>query len=189
MQPQQMWIIRHGETIWTLSGQHTGRTDIALTDAGRDAATKLAARLAGRSFALVLASPLQRAFETCRLAGFGDVAQRCDDLMEWDYGAYEGKRKSEIRAQRPDWTIWKDGVPGGETIAQVAARARRVLELARHAGGDVALFAHAHLLRVLTACWLQLPPENGKHFDLDTASIGVLARKDGIPVIRKWNLD
>ena len=186
--PHEIWIFRHGETAWTLSGQHTGRTDIPLTDGGRREAAMLASKLHGRSFALVLTSPLARAFETCRLAGYGDVAQRCDDLMEWDYGADEGRRKDEIRAERPGWSIWKDGVRGGETIEQVAERARRVLARAESTAGDVALFAHAHLLRILTACWIELPPQNGRHFDLAPATIGVLARKDGDPVIRKWNL-
>jgi probable phosphoglycerate mutase len=182
-----LWIFRHGETPWTLTGQHTGRTDLPLTEDGRRAAVALGQRLAGRSFGLVLTSPLVRASETCRLAGYGDVARPCDDLMEWDYGAYDGVRRIDIRKEIPAWTIWKDGVRGGETIAQVAERARRAIALADAASGDVALFAHGHLLRILTACWLGLEPEAGRYFELGTTTIGVLGRSDGTPVLRRWN--
>lgn len=185
---REIWIFRHGETPWTLSGQHTGRTDLDLTDDGRRAAVALGQRLGGRSFALVLTSPLRRASETCRLAGYAAVARPCDDLMEWNYGDYEGVRRADIRRERPSWSIWRDGVPGGETIAEVAERARRVIALAEAADGDVALFAHGHLLRILTATWLGLAPETGRHFDLGTATIGVLGSSDGEAVIRRWNL-
>jgi len=186
--PHEFWIFRHGETAWSLTGQHTGRTDLPLTENGRVAAQGLRERLAGKRFELVLASPLVRAAETCRLAGYGDVARTCDDLMEWDYGKYNGVSRIDIRKQRPDWTIWNDGVPEGETIDEVAARARRVLAVADAAEGDVALFAHGHLLRILVACWLDLPPQAGRHFSLDTTTIGVLSRSDGIPVVRRWNM-
>ena len=185
---REIWILRHGETAWTLSGQHTGRTDLPLTEAGQHAAIALGQRLAGRHFDLVMTSPLARAAETCRLAGYGQVARRCDDLMEWDYGQDEGITRLEIRKDRPGWTIWKDGVRGGETIEQVAARARRVLASAEAASGDVALFAHGHLLRILVASWLELPPQSGSLFELGTATISVLARGDGGPVVRKWNV-
>lgn len=184
----EIWIVRHGPTAWTATGQHTGRTDLPLTDDGRRAAAALKEKLAGRSFTLVLASPLARAYETCRLAGFADVARRCDDLMEWDYGRYDGLSRHDIRKQRPGWTIWDDGVVGGETLEQVAGRARRVISQVAGVQGDVALFAHAHLLRILAACWLELPPQAARYFELAPAAVGVLARNDGEPVIRKWNL-
>lgn len=184
----EIWLIRHGETAWTVTGQHTGRTDIPLTDAGRRHAEEIGRRLAGRRFALVLTSPLQRARETCRLAGYGDVAQIDPDLHEWDYGAYEGRTSDEIQKQVPDWTIWTSPVPQGETIQEVAARATRVIERASHAGGDVALFAHGHLLRVLTACWLGLAPDTGRLFALSTASLSVLGYERDTRVISQWNL-
>jgi len=185
---REFWIFRHGETAWTKTRQHTGRSDIPLTEDGRHVSAALGRALAGRRFALVLTSPLRRAYETCALAGYGDVAKRVDDLMEWDYGRDEGRTRAEIRKERPGWTIWKDGVVGGETIEQVAERARRVLALADQADGDVAVFAHAHLLRILTACWLEMPPEAARHFDLSPASISVLARSDDAPIVRKWNI-
>ena len=154
----EIWLIRHGETEWSLSGQHTGRTDIPLTAVGERQAAEIGRYLAGRRFVLVLTSPLQRAQETCRLAGYGGAAQVEPDLREWDYGAYEGRTSAQIQESVPGWTIWTSPVPQGETIQQVAARAGRVIERAAKAGGDVALFAHGHLLRVLTACWLGLPP-------------------------------
>ena len=151
-------LVRHGETDWSRDGRHTGRTDVPLNDRGRAEARALAGMLAGRSFALVLASPRSRALETCRLAGLGDRALVRDDLAEWDYGAYEGRTTDEIRAERPGWTLWRDGVDGGETLAQVGARADRLIPELELAGGDVVVFAHGHLLRVLAARWLGLEP-------------------------------
>lgn len=185
--PGQLWLIRHGETEWSRSGAHTGRTDLPLTDLGRQKAAALGRYLGGRPFALVLASPLQRARETCRLAGYGDVAQIEDNLCEWDYGDYEGRTTPEIRKQTPDWNLWISGVPNGETIAQVAQRAEAVIARALGAGGDVALFAHGHILRILTARWLDLPPEAGRLFALETASISVLGYERETRVIRRWN--
>jgi probable phosphoglycerate mutase len=184
----EIWLIRHGETEWSLSGAHTGRTDIPLTAAGKRQAESLGRYLAGRPFALVLSSPLRRASETCWLAGYGDAAQIEPDLREWDYGAYEGRTSAQIQKEVPDWTIWTSPVPQGETMQQVAARADRVIERATAAGGDVALFAHGHLLRVLTACWLGLPPDAGKLFAMGTASIGVLGYERGTRVIARWNV-
>ena len=185
----QIWLFRHGETEWSLSGQHTGRTDVPLTAAGRRRAAALGRRLSGRPFALVLSSPLSRALETCRLAGYGDVAELSPDLMEWDYGDYEGRRTVDIQKERSGWSLWRDGVPGGETIDQVAARTRRVIEGAEAAEGDVALFAHGHVLRVLTACWLGLAPDGGRLFALGTAAVSVLGYERETHVIVKWNQD
>jgi probable phosphoglycerate mutase len=187
--PREIWLFRHGETEWSLSGQHTGRTDLPLTAVGRERAQALGRRVAGRRFALVLCSPLARALETCRLAGYGEVAELTDDLMEWDYGAYEGRRTVDIQKERPGWSLWRDGVPGGETAEQVGARARRVIEVATAAAGDVALFAHGHVLRVLTACWLALPPDAGRRFALGTAAVSVLGYERDTQVIVKWNQD
>jgi len=184
-----IWLIRHGETAWSRSGAHTGRTDLPLTPEGEQRAAAIGRYLAGRSFALVLASPLARARETCRLAGYGAVAQIEPDLREWDYGAYEGRTSAEIRQKVPDWTIWTSPVPGGETIAQVAERARRVIARANaESSGDVALFAHGHLLRVLTACWLELAPDGGRLFALGTASVSVLGYERENRVISRWNV-
>ena len=184
----EIWLIRHGETEWSLSGQHTGRTDLPLTAAGVREAKELGRYLAGRPFALVLTSPLQRAHETCKLAGYGGVAQIEPDLCEWDYGAYEGRTSAQIQESVPGWTIWTSPVPQGETIQQVAARANRVIERAAKAGGDVALFAHGHLLRILTACWLGLPPDAGRFFALGTASVSVLGYERETRVIARWNV-
>jgi len=185
--PNQLWLIRHGETEWSLSGAHTGRTDLPLTDAGRARALALKHHLAGRPFALVLSSPLQRALETCRIAGYGDTAQLEPNLREWDYGAYEGRTTADIRRETPDWDLWTTGVPGGETIEQVAARAQLVIERAAARSGDAALFAHAHILRILTACWLGLAPSAGRLFALDTATVSVLGYERESRVIRHWN--
>jgi len=185
----ELWLMRHGETAWSLSGQHTGRTDLQLTAEGKRRAEALGRHLAGRPFALVLCSPLLRAAETCRLAGYGDVAEFTDNLREWDCGEYEGRPTAEIRKERPGWTIWTGGTPGGETIEQVAERARKVIDRAAAARGDVALFAHAQVLRVLTACWLGLSPDAGRLFVLGTASLSVLGYEYKTPVIRSWNQD
>jgi probable phosphoglycerate mutase len=184
----EIWLIRHGETEWSLSGQHTGRTDLPLTAAGVREAEELGRYLAKRPFALVLTSPLQRAHETCNLAGYGGVAQIEPDLCEWDYGAYEGRTSAQIQESVPGWTIWTSPVPQGETIQQVAARASRVIERAAKAGGHVALFAHGHLLRILTACWLGLPPDAGRFFALGTASVSVLGYERETRVIARWNV-
>jgi broad specificity phosphatase PhoE len=181
-------LIRHGATEWSISGQHTGRTDIPLTDAGREAAKRLGARLAGERFALVLSSPLSRAADTCRLAVPGaDRAELVDDLMEWDYGDYEGLRTADIRRDRPGWLLWTDGVPNGETADQVAARVDRVIARVRQVDGDVALCAHGHVLRVLAARWVDQPPSFGGHLDLDTAALSVLSWERELPAIAHWN--
>jgi broad specificity phosphatase PhoE len=185
----EIWLIRHGETEWSLSGQHTGRTDIPLTATGRRQAAALGRHLVGRRFALVLSSPLGRAIETCRLAGYGAVAETTTDLLEWDYGAYEGRTTADIRAEAPGWTIWSGTVPHGETVDDVARRVNRVIERAVASAGDVALFAHGHVLRVLTACWLGLPPTGGRYLGLGTASISVLGHEHETRVIKVWNQD
>jgi probable phosphoglycerate mutase len=180
-------LVRHGETEWTISGRHTGRTDVPLTEEGRRQAERLGPRLSGRKFVLVLTSPLQRARETCRLAGFGDVAELCDDCREWDYGEYEGRTTAEIRAEAPGWSLWRDNVPGGETAAEVAARADRVIERLRRADGDSLVFSHGHFLRVLAARWLGLGPEEGRLFALGPASLSVLGWEREQAVLSLWN--
>jgi broad specificity phosphatase PhoE len=185
----QIWLVRHGETEWSASGQHTGRTDIPLTPTGERQATALGRLVAQHPFALVLSSPLGRARETCRLAGYGDVAVITDDLREWDYGDYEGRKTTDIRKGVPGWTIWAGPVPGGETIEQVAERTRRVIDRAVAATGDVALFAHGHVLRVLAATWLGLPPDGGRLLALGTASLSVLGYEREARVITSWNQD
>jgi broad specificity phosphatase PhoE len=185
----QVWLFRHGETDWSLTGQHTGRTDLPLTEKGKERARALGRHLAGQKFALVLSSPLVRALDTCKLAGYGDQVQLTDDLLEWDYGAYEGRRTVDIRNERPGWLLWKDGVPGGETAEQVGSRAHRVIERAAAADGDVALFSHGHILRVLGACWLGLPPVAGQLFALGTAAQSVLGHEHDYRVIDVWNQD
>jgi probable phosphoglycerate mutase len=182
-----IWLIRHGETEWSRSGAHTGRTDIPLTAEGERQAAAIARCLAGRPFALVLTSPLSRARETCRLAGYANVARLAAELVEWDYGAYEGRTSAEIQPEVPDWTVWTSRVPQGETIQQVAERARQVIGRSLAAGGDVALFAHGHILRVLTACWLELPPEAGRLFALGTSSLSKLGYERDTRVITQWN--
>ena len=188
----KLYIVRHGETVWSLSGQHTGRTDLPLTEPGEAKARLLAPRLAGRSFAKVLTSPLQRAARTCELAGFGAVAELEPDLLEWDYGVYEGRRTVEIHAERPDWDLFRDGCPGGEMPADIAARADRFIARARAItvdGGDVLAFASSHILRVVTARWLEMPPAGARNFILDTTSLGALGYEHGRnePAIHLWN--
>jgi broad specificity phosphatase PhoE len=185
----QIWLFRHGETEWSRSGQHTGRTDLPLTDAGRQRAEALGRHLAGRPFALVLSSPLVRAVDTCRLAGYGGQVQLTDDLLEWDYGAYEGRRTADIRKERPGWLLWKDGVPGGETAEQIGERARRVIERAVAADGDVALFSHGHMLRVLGSSWVGLGPTGGQLLALGTAALCRLGYEHDYRVIQVWNQD
>jgi broad specificity phosphatase PhoE len=186
-QRPEVVLVRHGETEWSRTGQHTGSTDIPLTDRGREQAAALGAALRDRRFELVLTSPLERAWETCRLAGFGDVVQPREGLVEWDYGAYEGRTTPEIREERPGWTLWRDGVPGGETDDQVGARTDRVIDELRSLSGDAAVFAHGHVLRVLAARWLGLEPTAGRLFALDTATISVLGYERETAVIRVWN--
>jgi broad specificity phosphatase PhoE len=181
-------LIRHGQTEWSASFCHTGRTDVPLTDEGRRQAEALRTGLSAWTFQMVLTSPLQRAAETCRLAGLGDVAQVSDDLREWDYGGYEGRTTSEIRSNRPSWNLWVDGVPDGESIEQVGARADRVIAEVRATDGDVALFAHGHVLRVIAARWLELSPDRGRSFVLETATISVLGYEREIPAMARWNL-
>jgi probable phosphoglycerate mutase len=181
-------LVRHGETEWSRDLKHTGRTDVPLTDLGRQQAERVGAALRGRTFALVLTSPLQRAAETCRLAGFGEAAQARDDLREWDYGDYEGRRTAEIREEVPDWTIWTGTVPNGETLEQVGARADRVVEQTRAADGDVLIFSHGHLLRILAARWLGLEPRAGRLLALDSATLSALGYERETSVIREWNV-
>jgi probable phosphoglycerate mutase len=186
---RHVWLVRHGETEWARLGRHTGRTNVPLTDLGREQARALGRRLAGHAFGLVLTSPLSRAEETASLAGFGDVAVADPDLMEWDYGSLEGRQTPEIRAHHPGWTIWQGPWPAGETIAQVAARADRVVARARssRAGRDVLVFAHGHLLRILAARWIGLPPTSGGLFELDTATLSILGWERETPSIELWN--
>jgi broad specificity phosphatase PhoE len=186
--PPEIVLVRHGETEWSRSGKHTGRTDVPLTEQGRLQSAALGIPLRDRRFALVLTSPLARAAETCRLAGLSEVAEERDELMEWDYGAYEGRTTAEIREERPRWTLWDDGVPAGETASEVGARADRVIGELRSAAGDCAVFAHGHLLRVLAARWLGLEPRDGRLFALDPATTSVLGYERETPVIRTWNL-
>jgi broad specificity phosphatase PhoE len=183
-----IWLIRHGQTAWTISGAHTGRTDLPLTEAGRENAVAVGRWLAGRKFALVLTSPLSRARETCRLAGYGDVAQVDPNLLEWNYGDYEGRTTSDIRKDRPDWFLWRDGPLNGETVEQVGDRAEAVIARASAVDGDVALFAHGHLLRILTARWLRLAPDCGRLFALGTATVCTLGFERETHVISQWNV-
>ena len=183
----EVLLARHGETEWSASGKHTGRTDVPLTETGRRQAEELGLRLRGRSLAAVLTSPLSRAREPCRLANLGERAAVRDELREWDYGDYEGLTTAEIRESRPGWLLWRDGCPGGETAAQVGGRADRLIDELRGLGGDAAVFAHGHVLRVLAARWIELPPEGGGRLLLTTATLSVLGYEREVPVIRLWN--
>ncbi len=185
--PGEIWLIRHGETEWSRTGKHTGRTDLPLTLQGQERARLIGRHIRDRKFALVLTSPLERARETCRLAGLGDAARIDPDLREWDYGAYEGRTTAEIRELISTWSLWLDGVPEGETIEQVADRAEHVLERSAAADGDVALFAHGHILRILGVCWVGLPSRAARLFTLDTASVSALGYERETRVIRSWN--
>jgi broad specificity phosphatase PhoE len=184
---REVWLVRHAETEWSKSGRHTGRTDVPLTDEGRERARELAVRLAGREFALVLVSPLERARETARLAGLADECQVREDLLEWDYGDYEGITTPEIREQRPDWYLWRDGVPNGETADEVAARCDRIIDEALSADGNVALFAHGHILRALAARWVEEPVAFGGRLFLSTGSLCILGFEREVRVVRLWN--
>ena len=183
----QLWLIRHGETAWSLSGAHTSTTDIPLTDRGRERARKIHDYLQGKTFSMVLTSPLQRARETCNIAGFGDVAQVDDDLIEWNYGAYEGRTTKDIQKEIPGWSVWNSPIVNGESMDQVAARANRVIARAAANGGRVALFAHAHILRILAACWIQSPPVMGSRLALGTGSVSTLGFEHDTRVILTWN--
>ncbi|MGC2528670.1 MAG: histidine phosphatase family protein [Candidatus Acidiferrum sp.] len=190
--PPVLYVARHGETAWSLSGQHTGLTDLPLTPNGERNARRLGDRLRGMTFARVFTSPLQRAARTCELAGFGAVAETDPDLVEWNYGQYEGWRSAEILAERPDWQLFRDGCPGGESPAQVGERADRVIQRFRTVPGNVLLFSSGHFIRVLAARWLALGPEPaGRYFLLTTASLSALGydHKLSQPVIRLWNDD
>jgi probable phosphoglycerate mutase len=184
---QQVFLIRHGETEWSLSGQHTGITDIPLTENGRRVAKLLAPVLAKESFALVLTSPLERARKTCELASLAERAEVDHDLMEWNYGEYEGLTPKQIHAKKPGWMLFSDGCPGGESPEQVGARIDRVIARVRAVDGHVALFAHGHIFRVFAARWLGLPAAAGCHFLLDTATLNILSYYRGIPAVKRWN--
>jgi probable phosphoglycerate mutase len=189
--PTRLYLIRHGETAWSLSGQHTGRTDLRLTTHGEDQVRELAPRLEEIAFAHVLTSPLLRARQTCELAGLAGCAKIEPDLVEWDYGDYEGQRPADVRAERADWNIYQDGCPHGETPAQITARADHVIAYLRTLGGNVALFSHGQFGRVLATRWIGLPLTEARHFLLDTASVSVLGydqHQPQVSVIAQWNL-
>jgi broad specificity phosphatase PhoE len=185
---REIVLVRHGQTEWSANGQHTSYTDVSLTAEGERQAARAAGLLAGRAFAAVLSSPLHRATRTAELAGLA-VTATDDDLREWNYGAYEGRTTPQIRQERPDWTLWHDGCPGGEDSAEVGARADRVLERCRAMlpSGDMALIGHGHQLRVLTARWLDLPPQDGRLFRLETGTVSVLGYERESPVLLRWN--
>lgn len=183
----ELWLIRHGETEWSLSGAHTSRTDLPLTAEGERRGRALGEVLRGKQFALVLSSPMRRALDTAWLAGFSP--ETTSDLCEWDYGAYEGRTTPDIQTEAPGWTIWTSTPPGGETAEQVAARADRVIERALAASGDVALFAHGHFLRVLGARWVGIEPQGGRYLALSTGSVSVLGWERETRVIRMWNTE
>ena len=195
----ELWLVRHGETAWSLSGAHTSRTDIPLTDEGRRRAEKLRDYLKGTKFDAVFVSPMQRARETCAIAGFGDVAKIDEGLREWDYGIYEGKTTKEIQAQIPGWSVWKNEIVGGETVEHVGERADKVTlqaltvdmpvpwTVSTPTSGKVALFAHAHILRILAARWIGLAATGGALFALGTGSVSVLGWERETRVIASWN--
>ncbi|MEM8606076.1 MAG: histidine phosphatase family protein [Myxococcota bacterium] len=187
MTVSEVVLIRHGQTEWSVSGQHTGRTDIALTELGRRQADALSQMLSDEPFDAVLSSPLARAWETMERAGLGREAIAVDDLMEWDYGVFEGRRTDDIQKEIPDWSIWSHPVPNGESLAEVAARADRVIEKLLAIEGRVAVFAHGHMLRILGVRWVEMPPDTARHFRLDTATICTLSWARENRVIRQWN--
>lgn len=184
-----IYLARHGETAWTLSGQHTGLTDLPLTEHGEQNARRLGERLKGLTFAKVFSSPLQRARRTCELAGFGAAAEVDPDLVEWNYGKYEGLTSAQVHTENPDWKLFRDGCPGGESVAQIGARADRIVARVRAAQGNVLLFSSGHILRVLAARWLGLEPSGGQYFLLSTAALSQLGYEHDVsePVIRLWN--
>src|SRR6185437_13190824 len=185
----ELWLIRHGETEWSLNRKHTSRTDVGLTENGRQRAEELRDYLAGKEFAAVFTSPMKRARETCEIAGFGDVAKVDEGLLEWDYGVHEGRTTTEIRAESPGWSVWKDEIGGGETAEQVGERADGVIAraLAAGSGSRVALFAHAHILRILAARWIGLEARKGELFVLGTGSVSLLGWERETRVIESWN--
>ncbi len=190
----ELWLVRHGETAWSVDGRHTSRTDIPLTAHGRECAAELGKYMAGTRFQAVLRSPMRRARETCEIAGFGSVAVVDQDLREWDYGVYEGRTTQEVQAQIPGWSVWKDPVVGGESVGQVGARADGAIARALAAAGPqtdetvrVALFSHAHLLRILAARWIGLAPRDGSLFALGTGSVSVLGWERETRVIQRWD--
>jgi broad specificity phosphatase PhoE len=187
MRQMEVVLVRHGQTEWSRDLRHTGRTDVPLTDEGRAQAERLDGPLRDWNFNRVLTSPLSRALDTCRLAGFGDSAELTDALLEWDYGDYEGETTPQISEARPGWNLWRDGCPGGESSADVGARVDPLISELKASEGDVLVFAHGHLLRVLAARWLELPPEGGAHFWLATATISVLGFERETPAFRRWN--
>ena len=186
---QQVWVVRHGETEWSLNGRHTGVTDLPLTANGRAVAASLRPRLAEVPFAKVLVSPMRRARETVELAGLREQAVIENGLKEWDYGEYEGLTIEEIDARQPGWMIFRDGCPGGETPAQIGARVDRVIAQVRETAGNVALFAHGHVLSVLAERWIGLPAGGGQNFCLDTATLGILAWYRSSPAVKRWNAE
>ena len=188
MASQQVYLVRHGETEWSAGGQHTGTTDIPLTENGRKVAKRLAPVFASETFALILTSPLERARKTCELAGLGERAEIDRDLMEWNYGEYEGLTPKQIHEKAPGWMIFSDGCPGGESPEQVGARVDRVIARVRAVEGNAALFAHGHIFRVFAARWLALPAAAGSHFLLDTATLNILSYYGGIPAVKRWNV-
>lgn len=182
-----LWLVRHGETEWSKSRRHTGRTDIPLSERGREEARAVGVLLAEHEFVAVLSSPLSRAVETARLAGFPAPTLE-DDLMEWDYGECEGRTTADIRLERPGWTVFEGGCPGGESATDVGVRADRVIQRARRVDGDVLVFSHGHMLRILCARWLGLGGSDGRLFALDTATVGILGYEREVPVVRRWNV-
>ena len=189
IEPPKLWLVRHGETTWARLGRHTSRTDVPLTRLGREQARALGDDLASQDFALVLSSPRRRALDTARLAGFGDRVEVTDDLVEWDYGADEGLTTPEIRADRPGWTIWRDGPRDGESARHVASRVDRVIARARGTQGNTLAFAHGHVLRALTARWLGLAVRDGRLFELATGTISVLGWEREQATIERWNVE
>ena len=189
MSEKMIYLARHGETEWSRTGQHTGLTDLPLTERGEQEARDLGKRLSRLAFAKVFTSPLQRAFHTCEIAGYGAVAEKDPDLVEWNYGKYEGRRSAEIHAEAPNWHLFRDGCPGGETPAQIGARADRALQRAKAVSGDVLIFSSGHFLRVFAARFLGLDPAGGRFFTLNTASVSVLGYENNVsqPVVRLWN--
>jgi broad specificity phosphatase PhoE len=188
LNPPEIWLIRHGETEWSRAGQHTGRTDIALTDHGREQARTLRPVLAAQAFDLVLCSPMSRARDTCMEAGLGAQAEVEPRLSEWNYGIYEGRKTKDIRDEVPDWSVWTSPIPEGESIGEIQARAESLIERLLATSGRIALFSHAHFLRVLGACWMSDSAALGAHLLLDTATVSVLGFERETRALRQWNV-
>jgi broad specificity phosphatase PhoE len=184
----RLYLVRHGETEWSANGRHTSRTDLPLTDHGREQAAALAGRLSEPEFALVLSSPLRRARETCELGGYGDRAELCEELREWDYGEYEGLTTPQIHERDPDWSLWRDGCPGGESPHEIGERIDHLLGRLAACEGEVLAFAHGHVLRVLAARWLELPVAAGSRFLLAAAALSVLGHERETRVVERWNV-